>query len=198
MRRSWVVSSPLVLVCLQGCFQPGIPSDHLVEGGADEPPVDLFRPEDGGAPDACGGAPVTGSILRFRVRTSAVGGKFAPRNVGAIWVQDGSGQFVKTLERWGTTRAKWLVTWGAASDGNVVDAITGPTKLAHETHDVTWNLTDAAGCPVAAGDHAMWLELTDRSGAGVTLSIPFVLADPGEDVFPEDAPQFHEMELLWE
>ncbi|MBK8258541.1 MAG: DUF2271 domain-containing protein [Polyangiaceae bacterium] len=190
-----------VAACLSllgmGCFQPSIPSDYIQSEGADEPPVDLFEPEDAGTPDACGGAAVTAGF-RFRVRTSAVGGQFAPRNVGAIWIQNGQGQFVKTLERWGTTRAKWLLSFNEASGGNVVDAITGPTKVAHETHEVRWDVTDAAGCPSPAADYTIQLELTDRSGAGVTLGIPFVLAEPGVDLSPPDAPNFHDMAIDWE
>jgi hypothetical protein len=196
-RRPALVAAPLLLFML-ACFQPSIPPDHLQADGVDQPPVEAFRHEDAGTPDACGGEPPVTSPMRFRVRTSSVGGRFAPRNVGAIWIQDGSGAFVKTLERWGTTRAKWLIVFNEASGGNVADAITGPTKVSHETHEVTWDLAGAAGCPVAAGDYAVWLELTDRSGAGVTLDIPFVLAHPGEDLLPEDAPNFHDMALLWE
>ncbi len=200
MRSCRFGGAPLLFVLLvPACYPPGVSSDYIPSDGADEPPVDTFRPEDAGAPDACpGGSPAGASALRFRVRTSSVGGKFAPRNVGAIWVQDGAGAFVKTLERWGTTRAKWLLTFNEVSGGDVVDAITGATKLSHETHEVTWDLADTAGCPVAAGDHAIWIELTDRSGAGVTLGIPFVLTHPGEDLLPEDTPTFHDMALLWE
>lgn len=189
-----------LLFFLPGCFQPGIPSDDIQSARADQPPVDAFRHEqDAGTQDACGDAkPTATSSLRFRVRTSAVGGRFSPRNVGAIWLQDGSGAFVKTLERWATTRAKWLITFNAASGGNVVDAVTGATRLSHETHEVAWDLTSAAGCRVAAGDYAIWLELTDKSGPGVTLGIPFVLADPGEDVVTEDTPNFHDMAFSWE
>jgi hypothetical protein len=193
-RAAWCL-----LLALPGCFPPDVPSDYVRSDGADEPPVDLFRHEGAGTEDACsGGSPGVTSSLRFRVRTSALGGRFAPRNVGAIWVQDGSGAFVKTLEQWGTTRAKWLLAFNAASGGDVVDAITGPTKLSHESHEVTWDLASAAGCTVAAGDYAVWLETTDKSGAGVTLSIPFVLADPGKDILPEETPTFHDMALTWE
>lgn len=187
------------LLFVPGCFQPDVASDYLPAGGADEPPADLFRDTGTTLPDPCAGAPPpTGGALHFRVRTSSAGGKFAPRNVGAIWIQDGAGAFVKTLERWGTTRAKWLVTFNEASGGDVVDAITGATKIAHETHEVTWTLDDAAGCPAAPGDHAIWIEMTDKSGPGVTLNVPFVLATPGQDLFPEDAPTFHDMALQWE
>lgn len=198
MRRCGLALAWLTLLFVPGCFQPSIPSDYTPPEGGDEPPADVFHHADAGTPDACGGGSLATSALSFSVRTSSVGGKFAPRNVGAIWIQDGSGTFVKTLERWGTTRAKWLVTFNAASDGNVVDAITGPTKLSHETHDVTWDLTDTAGCPVAAGDYAVWLELTDRSGAGVTLDIPFVLAPAGKPILPADTSSFHDMALLWD
>lgn len=197
-RRRRRAALPLFLF-MAGCFQPSIPSDYIQGEGADRPPAEAFYPEDAGTQDACDPElPASTQALRFRVRTSAVGGQFAPRNVGAIWIQDGGGAFTKTLERWGTTRAKWLLTFNEASDGNVVDAITGPTKLSHATHEVTWDLNSAAGCPVAPGAYSLWLELTDRSGAGATLEIPFVYASPGENVAPEEAPTFHDMTLVWE
>lgn len=200
MIKRWIAAAALSPVFVPACYSPSIASDYIPPGGGDAPPDEVFHHEDAGTEDACAGesSSEATSFLRFRVRTSKVGGKFAPRNVGAIWIQEQNGAFVKTLERWGTTRAKWLLTFNAASGGNVVDAITGATKIKHETHEVTWDLSDTAGCRVADGDYALWLELTDRSGAGVTLRIPFELSHPGTDVLPEDAPTFHDMALRWE
>lgn len=192
-----LVSLPLAAT---GCFAPDTSDEYILSSGADEPPAHLFEPPDAGAPDAsdaCASAPVTDRALHFRVRTSSVGGKFAPRNVGAIWIEDGAGAFVKTLERWGITRAKWLLTFEEASAGNVVDAITSATKIAHETHEVTWDTNDVAGCPAPEGPHVVRLELTDRSGPGVTHAIPFELVGSPADLFPEETANFHDMALEW-
>ncbi len=205
MKQDVALRGAVLLAFLSGCYDPAVPADYIQGSGVDQPPTDDFArtttttATQTATSDPCDGEMLAAeTTLRFRVRTSSVGGKFAPRNVGAIWIQDGEGAFVKTLERWGTTRAKWLLTFNAASGGNVVDAITGATKVSHETHEVRWNLTNAAGCPVPAGDYAIWLELTDRSGAGVTLDIPIGVPAPPSQVQPEDTPNFHDMSVDWE
>lgn len=184
----------LVLLLSQGCFSPDYSADYVAEEGALRPPVETF----GGAPPApavCDDDVYASGLeeLRFTVRTSAPGGQFAPRNVGAIWIEEGSGQFVKTLERWGKTRAKWLKAFNAASDGNLVDAVTGATQLAHTTHEVVWDLEDVHACEVPHGSYRVAIELTDRSGAGPTLYVPFVKDDQGSYLMPSDAPTFHDL-----
>jgi hypothetical protein len=42
----------------------------------------------------------TVTSLTFDVTTKAPGGRYQPRNVGAIWVEDSSGKLVKSLEVW--------------------------------------------------------------------------------------------------
>jgi len=39
----------------------------------------------------------TNGTLAVSVTTSSTGGNYAPRNIVAIWVEDNSGKFVKTL-----------------------------------------------------------------------------------------------------
>lgn len=156
---------------LTGCFDRRFDADAVGDGTPR--PTDLFR-VDAAPPPACGAPdPSPLSALQIRVRTSPIGGRFAPRNVGAIWIEDWSGSFVKTVARWGKTRAKWLLRFNASAHENVVDAITGATLLSHEAHDVTWNLTDVSHCEIAAGDYQVVMEHTDRDGAGVSLAIPF-------------------------
>ena len=40
----------------------------------------------------------TPGVVEFSVMTKPAGGKYAPRNVLAIWVADNEGNFVKTLD----------------------------------------------------------------------------------------------------
>ncbi len=49
-----------------------------------------------------------------------------PKHVLAIWVEDADG-FVKTRKSMANQRKQYLYTWKAASNYNVVDAITGST-----------------------------------------------------------------------
>jgi len=50
--------------------------------------------------------------LSFDVVTVNQGGWFAPRNVGAIWIEDSSGKFVKTLKVWAAIRSRYLTKFG--------------------------------------------------------------------------------------
>ena len=135
------------------------------------------------------------SQLHVRVRTSAVGGRYAPRNVGAIWIETASGAFVKTLERWGATRARYLFRWNAASGGNVVDAVTSATLQTHITHDREWNLTDKTTCEIPTGNYRVVVEHTDRDSAGATIEIPFTKDQAAVTLMPTDATNFHDMLL---
>jgi hypothetical protein len=188
--------------CAAGCYRP----NEASTAGQDAlgPPVDLFARGSGMkdaaadvAPPVCDAAAGL-SALRFSVRTSPAGGRFAPRNVGAIWIEDGTQAFVKTLEVWGNMRAKWLMAWLASSGGNTVDAITGATLDTHVTHQVTWDLDGLGGCEVPDGPYRVRVELVDRSGTGVTLEVPFVKQPPGLTESAPDTANFHDIKLTVE
>ena len=188
------------VLCVSGllaaCFQPSIGADELAPGV--EPPSDLFAPDASDVPTCPNPDPSPLSMMRVRVRTTAVGGRFAPRNVGAIWIERADGRFVKTLARWGKTRAKWLTRFVAASNTNLVDAITGPTLLSHTIHEVTWNLGDLSRCEIEAGDYQVVFELTDRSGTGESIAIGFAKDQLPTTTTPGDTPYFHDLELVLE
>ena len=42
-------------------------------------------------------------------------GTYSPRNVGAVWIVDSSGKFVKTLTVWAFIRAIYLQKWYSSS-----------------------------------------------------------------------------------
>jgi hypothetical protein len=134
--------------------------------------------------------------LVVSVRTTNAGGRYAPRNVGVIWIEDGNGRFVKTLKRWGKLRAKWLQRFNGVSMGDVTDAVTSATLAMHQTHQVIWDLTDRSGCEVDDGPYQLWLEIADRSGTGKAASVPFTKQQDGFTLMPEDTQTFHEMSLL--
>jgi len=172
------------------CFERRFDADAIGDGTSR--PTELFG-VDAAPPPLCGEPePSPLSALQIRVRTSAVGGRFAPRNVGAIWIESSGGTFVKTVARWGKARAKWLLRFNASSHEDVTDAITGATLISHTTHDVTWNLTDLRQCEVPVGDYQVVMEHTDRNGSGVSLAVPFhkdqatLLLTPPETTFFHD------------
>lgn len=183
-------------VLAAACFRPSIDADAIGDGP--RPPSELFGPDAPPGPTCAAPDPSPLSRLRIRVRTSAIGGSFAPRNVGAIWIERSTGEFVKTVERWGKTRAKWLTRFAAASHDNLVDAVTGPTLLYHQTHEAVWDLTGLDRCEIAGGDYRVAFELTDRSGTGEATAVPFAKDQTAQTSTFPDTPYFHDLELALE
>jgi len=137
-----------------------------------------------GGTNAAGGSPSTGGAssqncsLSVTVTTTAPGGQYAPRNVGAIWVADSSGRFVKSLEVWGAKRISHVVAWNASTKsagaaGNKVDAITSATLSAHRTHNATWNCRDFNEQAVPDGSYRVYFEVADSNSGGPNVFEPF-------------------------
>jgi hypothetical protein len=109
--------------------------------------------------------------LGVSVTTTQPGGKYRPRNVGAIWVADSTGRFVKSLDVWGNRRLSHVTAWTAATkaagvSGNKVDAVTSATLSAHRAHNVTWNCKDYAGKVMPDGTYRVYFEITDSNNTG--------------------------------
>lgn len=184
----------------------------LAGGGGDEPDSGQGSQSSAqaassgaGAGGAGGGGPVSplGGALAFGFTTVSFGGEYAPRNVGAVWIADGQGAFVKTLEVWAAKRSKHLVKWRAASGNNVVDAVTGATRSSHVAHELLWDGTDTAGQAVPAGAYRIYVEFTEENSAeagtpdGPWLVIDFVRGpDPLEIAMP-DQPAFKAIHLAY-
>jgi hypothetical protein len=114
----------------------------------------------GGAGGVGGGS---GGTVTLDFTTSSQGGRYSPNNVGAVWIADASGQFVKTLERWAWIRAQYLSKYnGANPTNNVVDAVASATLRSHGAHHLTWNLTDGNRVAVAPGEYTAFIECTER------------------------------------
>ena len=183
----------LFVSTLAGCFAPSTGTD---EGGPGaQPPGGLFG-ADGGVNVGCmnpDSSPL--SSLSIRVRTTAFGGRYAPRNIGAIWIETAAGQFVKTIERWGKTRARYLTRFNTSSGGNIVDAITSATLSNHTTHERMWNLSDKTECEVPAGSYKVVIEMTDRDGPGTSLEIPWTKGTAPQTFPATDNTYFHDLLL---
>ena len=183
-----------MLVFVTGCYLPQHDADEL---GTGKQPGDYFGDAGGDddgpstVPDGSCANPGSSSV-RVRVRTSPNGGKYAPRNIGAIWIEDGNGSFVHTLELWATTRRRYLSRWLASSLSNTADAVTGATLSDHMTHDRTWALDGAARCQHQVGSYRVVIEHTDFNGSGPTFEIPFTMGTPGT-VTPADQAAFHDL-----
>ncbi len=178
----------MTALSLGGCFTPEHSVDEL---GPGQRPGSLFA--DGGMQDAPGGCPTpTVKALRVRVRTTAYGGRYAPKNIGAIWIENDAGAFIHTIDVWAKTRARWLVAWQDASDGNRVDAISSATLSSHITHDRIWNM-QAGTCQIPAGNYRVVIETTDYDGKGATLVVPFTKGAAPSMVTAPDTAQFHDV-----
>lgn len=124
-----------------------------------------------GASSAAGAASSADCTLSVSVTTTAPGGKYRPRNVGAIWIADSSGRFVKSLDVWGNRRLSHVTAWNAATKsagvaGNKVDAVSSATLSAHRAHNVTWNCEDFTGQVVPDDTYRVYFEVTDSNASG--------------------------------
>jgi hypothetical protein len=171
------------------------PTDAAVRVDAATPVLDAGAPVTRDA-SVVAPPPSTLSKLTFSVQTASAGGKYSPRNIYAIWVVDAEGKFVKTLAKFARTRQVYLTGWSRASSGNVVDAVTGATMTSHGLRTVTWDLTNAAGQPVADGDYKIVLELTDADRTGPTTSVSFTKGSEQVELTPPDAASFTNMSLV--
>jgi hypothetical protein len=135
----------------------------------------------GGAPAATSGSGSSGGpSLTLRFTTVSFGGAYAPENVGAVWINDSDGTFVKTLALWATKRVEYLSAWRAASADNVVDAITGATRAKHGDSTLIWDATGVDGSVVPDGAYQVRVEFTERNGDGPLLVLGF---DKGSEPF---------------
>lgn len=109
----------------------------------------------------------TSGTLTVTATTSAANGGYQPSNIVAIWVQNSSGTFVKTLMAYAATRVNELTSWVSNSAKNKVDAITGATLNSHGIRIATWNGTNASKVAVADGTYTIKMELADGGSSKV-------------------------------
>jgi hypothetical protein len=172
------------------------PPDAAVTGGPTPPPTGDPSPAPN-PPDAGGNLPPDGGpiaigpcMLKFDVTTVTANGNYAPKNVGAIWVSDANGKFVKTLRVWANARRRHLNRWIAASGQNTTDAITSATQSNHGLRSASWDCSDVNHKPVPAGGYQINVEFTERNGAGPTESIAFRRGAEAQSVTAPDQGNF--------
>lgn len=133
--------------------------------------------------------------LAVTVTTGSAGGRYSPRNIGAIWVADNQDRFIKTLSVWAEKRAKYLQRWNAATaaammPGNRVDAISSATKTSHGVRSGSWNCADTSSRPVPDGTYKVCFELTDYDGPGPYNCVSITKGPAPFSITPPDAPSF--------
>jgi hypothetical protein len=113
-----------------------------------------------------GGQVYGGWQLAVTFTTTSPGGdlRFDPQHVQAVWVENATGAFVRTIGRWGVVEQTHLTQWMAA-DGTYLDGWTGATPKAYQQHTATWDLKDRAGVEVPDGLYYLRFELTNQNAA---------------------------------
>ena len=141
--------------------QPNVPT----EPGATTPPE---KPAESAGP----------GMLTVAFMSVGAGGRYAPRNCGAVWIEDSSGKFVKTIERWTAIRERYLEKWSMASGGwgfarsggtnpDQVDVVSAGTLNRHQMHMATWNMKGRDGMVVPDGKYTVVVEVSEgTSGVG--------------------------------
>jgi len=122
---------------------------------------------------------------------------FSPEHVLAIWLEDGSGNFVKTLKLNGDKRKEYLYTWNNKSGGNTTDATTGATLSSDTTHNVSWNCTNTSGVVVDDGDYSLRVEYTSEHAQGPITAIGFTKATDAVAFQPANETYFIDMDLVY-
>jgi len=140
----------------------------------------------------------TNGNLSVSVTTSTAGGKYAPRNLVAIWVEDNNGVFVKTLLVNAKRQIKYLTNWLTKNpEGNSVDALTGATVNSYNTLTATWNGTDIAGIVVNNGTYRLCMELSDMDDTGNFSYFTFTKGATVDKQTPTDKPSFSNITFSW-
>lgn len=135
--------------------------------------VDSGRVDAGATPDG-GSTAGDGAIafgpgcqqVAFTVTVRGPIGDYDPKNVGAIWISDSKGKFVKTLRVWANRRRDHLSNWETATGKNLVDAVTSATISSEGARAANWNCTDAAGKAVPSGAYRVNVEWSEGDEPG--------------------------------
>ena len=135
--------------------------------------------------------------VTFKVTTTSPGGTYSPKNIGAIWIEDSDGNFVKTIKIWADRRSQYLYTWNNNTAGNKVDAITSATLSSHQTHEVTWNVENYLGEIVPNGIYQLKIEMTDKHAQGPIATFEFPVGEETNELSISDETYFHNMQLSW-
>jgi len=156
----------------------------------------------------------TDGTLTFSFTPTSHNGYSGTKNVLAVWIQDASGNFVKTKLRYvGSGTADHLPTWAVNSGGsswnatssscNTTDATTGATLTSFTTKTITWdgkNVNGTSnGTTVADGTYKVTIESTWNHGSSnhVTRSFTFTKGPNSDSQTPADDANFTNISLTW-
>jgi len=140
----------------------------------------------------------TAGTLTVTTTTSTYNGNFSPRHVLAIWVENNSGAFVKTLLVNAQARRQYLTNWySSTSNGNTIDAITGATLNSHGVVTCSWKGTDVSGNLVNNGTYKVCMEFTENDGTGKFSNFSFAKDTVITTQSPSAQSNFSNITIKW-
>ena len=140
----------------------------------------------------------TNGTLAVSTVTSTSGGGYTPQNVVAIWVEDNSWKFIKTLLVKAQSQMGYLSNWlNATPTANEVDAITGATAYSYGALTCSWNGTDYQGTLVSDTTYRVCMELTDGHGSGNFSYFSFKKGTAANTQSPVNKPSFSSVSIKW-
>ena len=117
----------------------------------------------------------TAGTLSVTTTTRINSNDYGSSHIMAIWVQNSSGTFVKSVCAFAATRVNELTSWVANSAKNKVglvstgvDVTTGATLTTHATKTYKWTGTNVSSAVVADGTYTIKLELADGGASKVS------------------------------
>jgi len=108
------------------------------------------------------------TALEVTVSTKTYNGTYSPANTFAVWIENESGLYIKTLGVWGRkSNYRWtLFRWDEkSSEGSsgMADAITGASRTVHKQESVVWDLKDRNEKLVSSGKYKVWFEMNETN-----------------------------------
>ncbi len=143
----------------------------------------------------------TAGNLNFSMSFTSHSGGYGAMHVVSIWLENGTGTFVKTKYRYasGHTLSSHLPVWKANSASNIVDATVGTTLTSYSPVSITWNATNVSAALVADGDYKVMMEITwdDGTANHDTASVTFTKGPSGVHLTPANFTNFTGITLDW-
>ncbi len=125
----------------------------------------------------------TAGTMTFNVTPVSHNAGYGLEHVMAVWIENGSGTFVKTRTKLGGTSNcnSHLLVWKAKSTSNTTDAVTGSTLTSYVPRTYTWVGNDKTGTSpynlLPDGNYKVWIQYSwdDPPGSSTndTVSIQF-------------------------
>jgi hypothetical protein len=140
----------------------------------------------------------TAGKLTVTVTTVTYGGSYSPDNVVAIWVQNKTGVYIKTLLAYAATRRSYLSNWAKATSStyNVVDAVTGATQGSHGIRTCNWNGANQTGTVLGDDTYNVVMEMTE-GGNNKLATFAIVKGKSQQIVTPANVAGFSNITIKW-